>query len=98
MVSLILTLYYMGGRGTLCMDTYRITSSFSANAPYELRFHDFVSSNILKVVLRPFFNKTEKPFSLQDDEKEGTIMTELVKFLSPNKQKPKQQLKELPKQ
>ena len=25
-------------------------------------------------------NKTEKPFSLQDDEKEGTIMTELVKF------------------
>ena len=43
-------------------------------------------------------NKTEKPFSLQDDEKEGTIMTELVKFFSPNKEKPKQQPKELPKQ
>ena len=57
MVSLILTLYYMGGRGTLCMDTYRITSSFSANAPYELRFHDFVSSNILEVLLRPFLIK-----------------------------------------
>ena len=51
-------------------------------------------------------NKTEKPFSLQDDEKEGSIMTELVNFFSPNKQKPKelpkqqpeQPLKELPKQ
>ena len=43
-------------------------------------------------------NKTEKPFSLQDDEKEGTILTELKKFFSPNKQQPKQQPKELPKQ
>ena len=62
MVSLILTLYYMGGRGTLCMDTYRITSSFSANAPYELRFHDFVSSNISKVLLRPFFKNESGNF------------------------------------
>ena len=34
----------------------------------------------LKYIL--ILNKTEKPFSLQDDEKEGTIMTELVKFFT----------------
>ena len=35
------------------------------------------TQNAHKVII----NKTEKPFSLQDDEKEGTIMTELVNFL-----------------
>ena len=57
----------------------------------------FLVANNLKT-MAIYKNKTEKPFSLQDNEKEGTIMTELVKFFSPNKQQPKQQPKELPKQ
>ena len=51
-----------------------------------------------KEISERFINKTEKPFSLQDDKKEGTIMTELVKSFSANKQQPKQQPKVLPKQ
>ena len=34
-----------------------IAHSSSSDAPNELRFHDFVSSNILEVLLRPFCKK-----------------------------------------
>ena len=48
-------------------------------------------------MLKILLNKTEKPFSLQDDEKEVTIMTKLVKF-SRIKQQPEKKPKKLPKQ
>ena len=45
-------------------------------------------------------NKTEKPFSLQADEKEVTIMTKLVIYFcnSQSKQQPKQKPKQKPEQ
>ena len=48
--------------------------------PIRIEYSEFKSTSGLSK--RHLINKTEKPFSLKDDEKEMTIMEKIVRFLT----------------